>query len=119
MSESFATKLVEGEASGPPGSRASSNLSSPSAEPRPVAQWNQAMKCGQVGGKTPELWAVAVLCGQALHWGEGSRDLHTFIQDCAEARVAYPTCSSGGQESEWTLGMIVGKYRRLISTAVG
>ena len=84
-----------------------------------MAQWNQAMKCGQVGGKTPELWAVAVLCGQALHWGEGSRDLHTFIQDCAEARVAYPTCSSGGQESEWTLGMIVGKYRRLISTTVG
>ena len=48
------------------------------------------MKCGQVGGKTPELWAVAVLCGQALHWGEGSRDLHTFIQDCAEAMVALP-----------------------------
>ena len=69
MSESFATKLVEGEASGPPGSRASWNLSSPSAEARPAAQWNQARKCVQAGGKTPELWAVAVLCGQALGGG--------------------------------------------------
>ena len=41
---------------------------------------------------------------------------YTFIQDCAEARVAYLTRATGRQESERLLGMIVGQYRRLIST---
>ena len=44
----------------------------------------------------------------AGHWGEGSKDLHTFIQDCAEARVAYLTRTTGRQESERMLGMVVG-----------
>ena len=52
-------------------------------------------------------------------WGEGSRDLHHFVQVCAEARVAHLTRATGRQESEHLLGLIVGQYRRLLSiTAV-
>ena len=52
-------------------------------------------------------------------WGEGSKDLHHFIQVCAESRVAHLTRATGRQESEHLLGLIVGQYRRLLSvTAV-
>ena len=52
-------------------------------------------------------------------WGEGSKDLHHFVQICAEARVAHLTRATGRQESEHLLGLIVGQYRRLLSlTAV-
>ena len=55
-------------------------------------------------------------CYVAGHWGEGSRDLHHYVQCCAEARVAYIARSTGRQESERLLGSIVGQYRRLVST---
>ena len=72
---------------------------------------------GEVGRLVARLQGYGQLqCYVAGHWGEGSRDLHTFIQDCAEARVAYLTRSTGRQESERMLGMIVGQYRRLVST---
>ena len=72
---------------------------------------------GEVGRPVARLQSYGQLqCYVAGHWGEGSRDLHTFIQDCAEARVAYLTRSTGRQESERMLGMIVGQYRRLVST---
>ena len=48
-----------------------------------------------------------------------SRDLHHFVQVCAEARVAHLTRATGRQESGHLLGLIVGQYRRLLSiTAV-
>ena len=50
------------------------------------------------------------------HWGEGSKDLHTFVQTCAEAKVAHLVRATGRQESEHLLGMAVGQYRRLLST---
>ena len=50
------------------------------------------------------------------HWGEGSKDLHTFVQTCAEAKVAHLVRASGRQESEHLLGMVVGQYRRILST---
>ena len=50
------------------------------------------------------------------NWGEGSKNLHAFIQVCAEARAAYITRATGRQQSEWMLGMIVGQYCQLIST---
>ena len=72
---------------------------------------------GEVGRLVARLQSYGpLLCFVAGHWGEGSKDLHTFIQDCAEARVAYLTRSTGRQESERMLGMVVGQYRRLIST---
>ena len=72
---------------------------------------------GEVGRLVARLQSYGpLLCFVAGHWGEGSKDLHTFIQDCAEARVAYLTRTTGRQESERLLGMIVGQYRRLIST---
>ena len=72
---------------------------------------------GEVGRLVARLQSYGpLLCFVAGHWGEGSKDLHTFIQDCAEARVAYLTRTTGRQESERMLGMIVGQYRRLIST---
>ena len=49
-------------------------------------------------------------------WGEGSRDLHAFIQTCAEARVAFLTRSSGRAASDNLLGSTVSSYRRLLST---
>ena len=52
----------------------------------------------------------------AGNWGEGSQDLHSLVQSCAEARVAHICRSTGRQESEHLLGTIVGQYRRLIST---
>ena len=52
----------------------------------------------------------------AGNWGEGSEDLHSLVQSCAEARVAHISRSTGRQESEHLLGTIVGQYRRLIST---
>ena len=55
-------------------------------------------------------------CYVAGHWGEGSSDLHSFIQSCAEARVAHMVRSTGRQETERLLGMVVGQYRRLMST---
>ena len=48
-----------------------------------------------------------------------SKDLHHFIQVCAESRVAHLTRATGRQESEHLLGLIVGQYRWLLSvTAV-
>ena len=52
----------------------------------------------------------------AGHWGEGSSDLHSFIQSCAEAKVAHMVRATGRQETERLLGMVVGQYRRLMST---
>ena len=72
---------------------------------------------GEVGRLVQRLQSFGPLLGfVAGNWGEGSKDLHTFIQACAEARAAYLTRSTGQQQSERMLGMIVGQYRRLIST---
>lgn len=52
----------------------------------------------------------------AGNWGEGSRDLHFFLQACAEARVAHLPRATGRQETERLLGQTVGQYRRWVST---
>ena len=54
----------------------------------------------------------------AGNWGEGSQDLHSYIQTCAEARVAHLTRASGRQETERLLGTTVGQFRRLVSTTI-
>ena len=38
------------------------------------------------------------------------------MDSCAEAKVAHLVRASGRQESEHLLGMVVGQYRRLLST---
>merc|ERR1711978_558341 len=69
---------------------------------------------GRLGSWLADLWFVS-----PDKWGEGSKDLHHFIQVCAEARVAHLTRATGRQESEHLLGLIVGQYRWLLSiTAV-
>ena len=52
----------------------------------------------------------------AGQWGEGSSDLHSFVQSWAEARVAHMVRATGRQETERLLGTVVGQYRRLLST---
>ena len=75
---------------------------------------------GEVGRLVARLQSFGELqCYVVGQWGEGSKDLHHFIQVCAEARVAHLTRATGRQESEHLLGLIVGQYRRLLSiTAV-
>ena len=55
-------------------------------------------------------------CYVAGHWGEGSSDLHSFVQSCAEAKVAHIVRATGRQETEQLLGILVRQYRRLMST---
>ena len=74
---------------------------------------------GETGPLVQRLLSYGRLQGYvAGNWGEGSQDLHTFIQTCAEARVAHLTRASGRQETERLLGSTVGQFRRLISTTI-
>ena len=72
---------------------------------------------GETGPLVRRLQSFGELQGLvAGAWGEGSEALHSLIQTCAEARVAHLTRATGRQETEHLLGMIVGQYRRLVST---
>ena len=72
---------------------------------------------GETGRLVARLQSYGPLLGLvAGQWGEASKDLHWFIQTCAEARAAYISRSSGQEVSEKKLGTIVSQYRRLVST---
>ena len=72
---------------------------------------------GETGRLVERLQSYGELqCLVAGNWGEGSQHLHSLIQACAESRVAHLCRSTGRQESEQLLGIIVGQYRRLVST---
>ena len=72
---------------------------------------------GETGRLVARLQSYGPLqCYVAGHWGEGSSDLHSFVQSCAEAKVAHMVRATGRQETERLLGMVVGQYRRLMST---
>ena len=72
---------------------------------------------GETGRLVAKLQSYGPLQGFVVgHWGEGSKDLHTFVQTCAEAKVAHLVRATGRQESEHLLGMVVGQYRRILST---
>ena len=44
---------------------------------------------GETGRLVAKLQSYGRLQGFVVgHWGEGSKDLHTFVQTCAEAKVA-------------------------------
>ena len=87
---------------------------------RPLARLDRqhyGTQPGETGRLVERLNSYGVLqCYVAGNWGEGSIHLHSFIQSCAEARVAHLTRASGRQETERLLGQIVGQYRRLVST---
>ena len=45
---------------------------------------------GETGRLVAKLQSYGPLQGFVVgHWGEGSKDLHTFVQTCAEAKVAH------------------------------
>ena len=72
---------------------------------------------GEVGRLVQRLQSFGELQTYVVgNWGEGSEDLHSLVQTCAEARVAHICRTTGRQESEQLLGTIVGQYRRLMST---
>ena len=72
---------------------------------------------GETGRLVARLQSYGALqCYVTGNWGEGSQDLHHYVQCCAEARVAHIARSTGRQESDRMLGSIVSQYRRLIST---
>ena len=47
--------------------------------------------------------------------GEGSEAIHALVQTCAKAMVAHLCQATGRSETEYLLGEIVGRYRRLVS----
>ena len=72
---------------------------------------------GETGRLVARLQSFGPLLGfVAGHWGEGSKDLHGFIQTCAEAKAEYISRSSGKTLSDTMLGTIVSQFRRLVST---
>ena len=72
---------------------------------------------GETGRLVARLQSFGPLqCYVVGQWGEGSSDLHSFVQSCAEARVAHLVRATGRQETEQLLGTVVGLYRRLLST---
>ena len=73
---------------------------------------------GETGRLVARLQSFGPLqCYVAGQWGEGSKDLHSFVQSCAEARVAHMVRATGRQEMiEQLLGTVVRQYRRLLST---
>ena len=66
---------------------------------RPLEKLDRQMgtPVGETGRLVSKLQSFGPLLGFVSGaWGEGSRDLHAFIQTCAEARVAFLTRSSAG-----------------------
>ena len=49
-------------------------------------------------------------------FGEGSEDLHSFVQVIAEAKVSAMGLARGREGTEAELGIIVGQARRMLST---
>ena len=54
-----------------------------------------------------------LMCLVAGDWGDCSTDLHNMVQTCAESRV-----ETGRPELEGQLSVIIGQYRRLLSTCI-
>ena len=74
---------------------------------------------GETGPLVQRLQSYGRLQGYvAGNWGEGSQDLHSYIQTCAEARVAHLTRASGRQETERLLGTTVVQFLRLVCTTI-
>ena len=48
-------------------------------------------------------------------WGEGSKDLHSFVSTLAEQRVLTRSLARGSHGSNRELGLIVGQIRRTLS----
>ena len=59
-----------------------------------------------------------LMCLVAGDWGDCSTDLHNLVQTCAESRVEHLCRSTGRPELEGQLSVIIGQYRRLLSTCI-
>ena len=91
----------------------------PGSYRRPLEKLDRQMgtPVGETGRLVSKLQSFGPLLGFVSGaWGEGSRDLHAFIQTCAESRVAFLTRSTGRPASDNLLGSTVSSYRRLLST---
>ena len=91
----------------------------PGSYRRPLEKLDRQMgtPVGETGRLVAKLQSFGTLLGFVSGaWAEGSRDLHAFIQTCAESRVAFLTRSTGRPASDNMLGSIVSSYRRLLST---
>ena len=58
------------------------------------------------------------MCLVAGAWGDCSTDLHNLVQTCAESRVEHLCRSTGRPELEGQLSVIIGQYRRLLSSCI-
>ena len=71
----------------------------PSSYRRPLERLDRiyhGTQPGETGRLVAKLLSFGPLqCYVAGHWGEGSKDLHSFEQSCAEAKVAHMVRSTG------------------------
>ena len=74
---------------------------------------------GETGALVTRLQGYGELqCYVAGAWADGSKHLHALLQSCAESRVEHLIRSTGRQEMEGQLSVIISQYRRRVSTCV-
>ena len=74
---------------------------------------------GETGALVARLQSYGELqCYVAGAWADGSKHLHSLLQSCAESRVEHLIRSTGRQEMEGQLSIIISQYRRRVSSCV-
>ena len=74
---------------------------------------------GQTGALEARLQSYGELqCYVAGAWADCSSHLHSLLQACAESRVEHLCRSTGRQDMERQMSVIVGQNRRLMSTTI-
>ena len=94
----------------------------PGSYRRPLARLDERYR-GTAPGETGALVARLqgygdLMCLVAGAWGDCSTDLHNLVQTCAESRVEHLCRSTGRPELEGQLSVIIGQYRRLLSSCI-
>ena len=95
----------------------------PGSYRRPLARRLDERYRGAAPGETGALVARLqgygdLMCLVAGAWGDCSTDLHNLVQTCAESRVEHLCRSTGRPELEGQLSVIIGQYRRLLSSCI-
>ena len=74
---------------------------------------------GETGALVARLQSYGELqCYVAGAWADGSKHLHSLLQSCAESRVEHLIRSTGRQELQGQMSVIVSQLRRRVSTCV-